>query len=110
MNYKVSPEYSVDLALNTPDGYFIVKDFKDKVVSLEDLRHLAKILGHKFRNIDPLATPRLDIFRVICVAKAYDEALLNETLEKQMTEQLKIKFKIDLILEEKVGYSVIWVS
>jgi hypothetical protein len=32
MNYKVSSEYSVDLALRTP-GYFIVKDFKDKVVA-----------------------------------------------------------------------------
>ncbi|MFZ0510309.1 MAG: hypothetical protein WAM14_01775, partial [Candidatus Nitrosopolaris sp.] len=56
MNYKVGPEYSVDLALRTPDGYFIVKDFKDKVVTPEDLRHLAKILGHKFRNVDPLST------------------------------------------------------
>jgi hypothetical protein len=98
MNYKVSPEYSVDLALRTPDGYFIVKDFKDKVVSPEELRHLVKILGHKFK----------DIFRVICVARAYDEVLLNtETLEKQMTEQ---DFEIDLILEEKVGYSVLWVD
>ena len=63
------------MLLRTPDGYFIVKDFKDKVVTPEDLRHLAKILGRKFRNLDTLATPRVDIFRVICVAKAYDKTL-----------------------------------
>lgn len=110
MNYKVSSEYSVDLALRTPDGYFIVKDFKDKVVSLEELKHLVKILGRKFRDIDAIPT-QVDIFRVICVAKTYDESFLNmDTLEKQMTKELKAKFKIDLILEEKVGYSVLWVS
>jgi hypothetical protein len=100
MNYKVSPEYSVDLGLKTQEGYFIVKDFKDKVVSFEELRYLAEILGHKFR----------DIFRVICVAKAYDESFLNEISERLMTEELKANFKIDLLVEEKVGYSVLWTS
>jgi hypothetical protein len=113
MNYKVSPEYSVDLALRIPDGYFIVKDFKDKVVSIEELKYLVKILSHKFTDVHNiptfLATP--GIFRLICVAKAYDEPFLNrETLEKLMTEDLKASFKIDLIIEERVGYSVLWTS
>ena len=110
MNYKVGPEYSVDLALRTPEGYFIVKDFKDKVVTPEELRHLAKTLAHKFRDIGAIP-PRADIFRVMCVAKAYDAALLNtDTLEQQMTKQLKANFDIDLLLQEKVGYSVVWIS
>lgn len=87
MNYKVSPEYSVDLALRTPDGYFIVKDFKDKVMSFEELGYLIKILSRKFRDKDAIP-PRIDIFRVICVAKAYDESFQNMyILEKQMTKE-----------------------
>jgi hypothetical protein len=110
MNYKVSSDYSVELALRTSDGYFIVKEFKDKVVSLEDLKHLVKLLSRKFRDIDAIP-PSVDIFRVIVVAKAYDESFLNrETLEKRMTTELKANFKIDLILEEQTGYSVLWVG
>jgi hypothetical protein len=109
-NYKVSSEYSVDLALETPVGYFIVKDFKDEVVTTEELKHLINSLNRKFRVISAIP-PRVDMFRVVCVAKNYDESFLNrESLEKQMTQVLKPNIKLDLILEEKVGYSVLWVS
>lgn len=89
------------MANKTDEGYLLVKDFKDKVVSSEDLKELAKMAKEKLTHI----------FRVISVAKTYDESFLNrETLEKQMTTQLRSSFKIDLILEEKVGYSVLWVG
>jgi hypothetical protein len=110
MNYKISSDYSVDLALRTPDGYFVVKEFKGKVVALEDLNHLVKLFSRKFRDIDAIP-PRVYIFRLIVVAKAYDESFLDrETLRKKMTRELKANFKIDLILEENVGYSVLWVA
>jgi len=111
MNYKVLPDYSVDLALKIPDGYFIVKDFKDKIVSFDDLKYLVKILSRKFREIG-LPPRRVEIFRVICVAKAYDESFLNtETLDYPVEDLMaSFKIKIDLIVEEKVGYSVLWVS
>ena len=92
--------YVIDVAHKTDVGYFTVKDFKDKTVKPEDLRQLTRILKENFTHI----------FRVICVAKAYDESFLNrETLDKQMSE-LKANFKIDLIVEEKVGFSVLWIS
>jgi hypothetical protein len=109
MNYKVRSDYSVDLALRIPDGYFIVKDFKDKVVSFEDLKYLVKILNREFREMG-LPPRRVNIFRLICVAKAYDESFLNVISERLMTEELDASFKIDLIEEKKVGYSVLWTS
>jgi hypothetical protein len=108
-NYKVNSD-SVDLAVKTEEGYFIVKDFKDKAVSVGELKDLIRILTRKFRVVTEIP-PRIDIFRVICVAKTYDDPFINrETLEKLMTQELKVNFKIDLIIEEKVGYSVLWIS
>jgi hypothetical protein len=98
--------YFLDLALKTEDGYFIVKDFNDKVFTLEDLKQLVQIIRTKFKD----KYQRPFIFRVLCVAKVYDGSFLNtETLEKQMKE-LSAGFKIDLLKEENVGYSVLWVS
>jgi hypothetical protein len=42
--------YYLDLAMKTEDGYFIVKDFKDKVVTLDDLKQLARIVRTKFKD------------------------------------------------------------
>lgn len=107
LNIKVD-SYSLDLALKTPEGYFIVKSFE--VVTPEELRHLISFLSHKFRKITEIP-PKVDIFRVICIAKDYDRTFLNrETLEKLMEKDLKSSLKVDLIVEEKVGYSVLWVS
>ena len=107
MNYSVNNEYSVDLALKTLDGYFIVKDFKDKVVSIEDLKFLVNLVSRKFRNkyLKPF------VFRIIVVAKDYDQLLYNrESLERIISSELKTKLKIDLVLEEPEGYSALWVS
>ena len=49
------------------------------------------------------------IFRIICVAKSFDDSLQGESLEKTM-ERLTSETKIDLLVEEKVGYSVLWIS
>lgn len=88
-------------------GYFIVKDFKDKIVTTDDLKDLVKIISSKFKN----KYRRTDVFRCICVAKNYDQSFFDrESLELQMTQQLKTKFPIDLVVEENIGYSVLWVG
>ena len=52
-----------------------------------------------------------NIFRIICVAKNYDENFLDrESLEKLMTEKLQSDLKIDLLIKEPNGYSVLWIS
>jgi hypothetical protein len=94
--------YYLDLALKTQHGYFIVKDFKDKVVTLEDLQQLEEALSNEFGN---------NVFRIICVARKYHPIFLNvESLERQMTKELTANYSIDLLVEEKIGYSVSWIS
>jgi hypothetical protein len=102
LNYIIDDSYSVDLALNTKHGYFIVKDFKDKIVTLNDLKMLVELIRHKFKN---------KIFRTICVSRKYDKSFLQtDSLEHQMTKELGAGFSLDLLVEEKVGYSVLWIS
>ena len=107
LNYKISPSYQVDLVLKTSNGYFIVNDFGDTKVSLEHLLELKQNIEHMFR--DKYLRP--NVLRVICVAKSYDEELMNEeSMAKIMKENLKPKVKIDLIIQDKFGFSVLWVS
>ena len=72
-----------------------VKDLKDKVAKVEELETgVINILSRslKFRGIQ--IPPRIDIFRVMIVAKAYNISFLNrETLEKLMAKELKSKFQ-----------------
>jgi hypothetical protein len=104
LNYTIG-SYSVDLALKTEKGYFIVKDFKDKIVTLEDLMQLVQIIRGKFRD----KYRRTYVFRVICVAKEYDQSF-KESMVQQMSEELSSNIKLDLLVQEKIGYSVLWVS
>jgi hypothetical protein len=97
----------VDVALKTLEGYFIVKDFKDHIVTQEDLEYLLKTARHKFRNkrLQP------NIFRIIVVAKDYEESFLKrESLEQIMNRLVGTKLKVDLIVEEEKGYSVLWIT
>ena len=90
-------ELNLDVALKTDFGYFLIKDFDEKVVTAEDILELVKKVGSN-----------LKIFRMICVAKTYDDTLKGELLENNMIRFSKIK--IDLLVEEKVGYSLLWIS
>ena len=54
---------------------------------------------------------RTDIFRILIVSKNYDELFLNrESLERIMLEEIDTNVKIDLIVKENIGYSVLWIS
>jgi hypothetical protein len=73
------------------------------------LKQLRDVAVNKFK---PRSSFRgTDIIRILCVAKEYDQRLMQqETLERLMTEELKADFYIDLIIEEKTGFSVLWVG
>jgi hypothetical protein len=96
----------LDLLRKTKVGYFIVKDFGDNIVTFEDIQRLSTVCN-KLRG----KTPAKNIFRIICVAKNYDENFLDrESLEKLMTEKLQSDLKIDLLIKEPNGYSMLWIS
>jgi hypothetical protein len=96
--------YKLDFIRKTKTGYFIVKDFGDKLVTLEDIQLLLTVCN-KLRG----KITAKNIFRTICVARNYDENFLDrESLEKLMTEKIQSDLKIDLLSKEKNGYSVLW--
>ena len=83
LNYKIN-SYLLDLVLETKDGLLIVKDFKDKVVTLNDLKQLERLIDSHFK--------KEVIFRIIVVAKTFDHSLLNnESLEKQIIKESQTK-------------------
>jgi hypothetical protein len=106
-NLKVSSSYTLDLAIKTVEGYFIIMDFKDKKVTLDKLKELKDIINRrKFRD----SYYRLNVFRVICVGKNYDDSFLSPEGIAENIRKLGFNFKIDLLIEENVGFSTLWIS
>lgn len=92
---------SVDMAIKTVEGYFFIKDFKDKVAKEDDVDRLIQKIQDK----------HLPIFRIICVAKKYDKAFIQSV--HRTSRELGSKepaLGVDLLIKEKVGYSVLDVS
>ncbi len=99
--YKLDQKFSgetIDGIVSTKKGDFIVK-FYDKTVSESDLKNLVKILSKS----------RDKIFRVLCVAKDYDDDLQSNKLVGIM-DKIPKYFKLDLIFEEEHGYSMLWID
>jgi len=99
--YKVDQKFNgetIDGIVSTKKGDFIVK-FYDKTVSESDLKNLVNILSKS----------RDKIFRVLCVAKDYEEDLQSNKLVGILDKMPKY-FKLDLILEEEHGYSMLWID
>lgn len=99
--YKLDQKFNgetIDGIVSTKKGDFIVK-FYDKTVSESDLKNLIKILSKS----------RAKIFRVLCVAKDYDEDLQSNKLVGIM-DTIPKYFKLDLIFEEEHGYSMLWID
>jgi len=99
--YKLNQKFdgeTIDGIVSTKKGDFIVK-FYDKTVSESDLKNLIKILSKS----------RAKIFRVLCVAKDYDEDLQSNKLVGIM-DKIPKYFKLDLIFEEEHGYSMLWID
>jgi len=99
--YKLGQKFSgetIDGIVSTKKGDFIVK-FYDKTVSESDLKNLVTILSKS----------RDKIFRVLCVAKDYEEDLQSNKLVGIM-DKIPKYFKLDLIFEEEHGYSMLWID
>jgi len=99
--YKIDQKFNgetIDGIVSTKKGDFIVKFF-DKTVSESDLKNLVNILSKS----------RDKIFRVLCVAKDYEEDLQSSKLVGIM-DKIPKHFKLDLIFEEEHGYSMLWID
>jgi hypothetical protein len=87
----------MDVVVSTKKGDFIVKFFGN--VSLKTLEEFA----------DNLSKSGKKIFRVLCVAKNFDEELQSSQLSSIM-QKLNLDFDMDLIFEEDQGYSMLWIN
>ncbi len=88
---------TVDIIVATKKGDFIVKFFDD--ASIKAIEQFAQTLSKSNKRI----------FRVLCVAKNYDEELQSNQLSSLM-QKLGLKFDMDLIFEEEQGYSMLWIN
>jgi uncharacterized protein YnzC (UPF0291/DUF896 family) len=99
--YKIDKKINgeiIDGIVSTKKGDFIVK-FYEKPVTESDLNNLVKLLTKSQDKI----------FRVLCVAKDYDEVIQSNKLVGIM-DKLPKYFKLDLIFEEEHGYSMLWID
>ena len=88
---------TVDIVVATKKGDFIVKFFDD--ISFKTIEQFAQTLSKSNKTI----------FRVLCVAKNYDEELQSAQLSSLM-QNLGLKYDMDLIFEEEQGYSMLWIN
>ena len=98
-NYIIGP-ITLDLVYQTDEGSFIIKEFRDKSATLQDLKETTDLIRQNFPKVS----------RVLYVAKEYEPSLQGELLNESMTKDIKSGFPIDLIIEEKVGYSMLWIG
>jgi hypothetical protein len=97
LNYRVDG-YILDLALKTKVGYFIVKYFED-IVTEEHMKELIEVCS-SFSSI----------FRIVCVTRNYGEVFTNRPRLEQLMDNLTLGYKVDLIVKEEKGFSVLWVG
>ena len=89
---------SVDAIVPTRKGDFVVK-FYDEKVTYEKIKSLCSSLSKS----------RTRVFRVLCIAKDFEESLQSNELVDLM-DGLPKYFKLDLIFEEEQGYSMLWID
>jgi len=88
---------AVDVIVSTKRGDFIVKFFDN--LSFATLEEFTNNLSKSGKMI----------FRVLCVAKNFDEQMQSTQLSSMM-QKLNIDFDMDLIFEEDQGYSMLWIN
>ncbi len=90
--------YVIDAIVPTKKGDFIVKFF-DNVVTYDEIKSLC----------EKLSKSRARIYRVLCIAKDFQQELQTSKLVNLM-DDLPTYFKVDLIFEEEQGYSMLWID
>lgn len=88
---------TVDIVVATKKGDFIVKFFDD--AAFKTIEQFAQTMSKYNKTI----------FRILCVAKNYDEELQSNRLSSLM-QKLGLKYDMDLIFEEEQGYSMLWIN
>lgn len=89
---------TVDAIVSTKKGDFVVK-FYDGKVTFDNIKSLC----------NSLSKSRTRVFRVLCIAKDFEENLQSNELVDMM-DSLPKYFKVDLIFEEEQGYSMLWID
>ena len=106
MNCNVNG-YSFDFSFKTNHGYFIIKNFDDKIVTIDDIKQLIHKAKDRFKN----KYWRIHISRILIVAKNYEKSFHDtKTLEEIMIGEIKYNLKIDLIVQGKSWILVLWIS
>lgn len=98
--YKTNQEIcneTVDIVVPTKKGDFMVKFFDH--ASFDAINHFAQAVSKSNKRV----------FRVLCVAKNYDEDLQSAQLSS-LIQKLGIEYDMDLIFEEDQGYSMLWIN
>jgi len=101
INIKLNTQvngYTIDAIVPTKKGDFIV-NFFDNVVTYDEIKSLC----------EKLSKSRARIYRVLFIAKDFEQELQTQKLVDLMDE-LAIYFKVDLIFEEDQGYSMLWID
>jgi hypothetical protein len=89
--------YNLDVVFKTDKGYFIIKNYGDQVVTVDELNKFLDTASRHFSKI----------FRIIIVSKDYEPRLKGESVDEQIKGPLKYRFPVDLIIEENVGYTAL---
>jgi hypothetical protein len=92
--------YNLDVVYRIAKGYFIIKNFENQVVTSDELKKFLEVISKQYTKI----------FRVIVVAKEYEPKLKGESLGEQIASWSGYNFPFDLIVEENLGYSVLWIG
>jgi hypothetical protein len=98
--YKLNQQIkndTVDILVSTKRGDFIVKFFDN--LTYQTLEEFTNNLSKSGKLI----------FRVLCVAKNFDEEMQSSQLSTLM-QKLNLDFDMDLIFEEDQGYSMLWIN
>jgi len=95
-------------SLNTPLGWYAAQSFENKV-TIEDIKTIIRkfSLEKTFTKFGIIGV--LSVQRIIILGKEFDDSFSDDNILITMNE-LKRKFKVDIILETEYGYSTIWID
>ena len=98
-----------DFAINTSTGVFVLKIVNDKTLTFEDIENTVKDIRKKMIVTGLGIEDKETIDRLIFLTKSFDEKISEKELDEKM-RKLKKPYLIDIIKEEKYGYSTIWIN
>lgn len=89
-----------DLKINTEEGIILVEYFNRKL-EFKDIEGFVKRIDKAFHDGG--------LLRVVCVAKDFDDSFFIDELEDKI-KKLYMPYKMDIIKEDKSGFSTIWID